>query len=689
MAELKRPLYFTGQLLVQGDFQDEQGYHVRLRRLHNSLLHTAGVMTGLDVAKKAGTKILTVQPGVAIDGEGREIVVDVTAKTPELDLNQRPLGPGFLIIKWVEVDTDPYTGTGPANTPTRKTVRPELDWVASVPDGADKLASGNNLANDVTFDSSIRSRAASVTDPAGTLVTRTLKLSIPNSPEAQWPSLSASAANTVSLAGSLSVTGALSVTGGASVSGALSVAATANVTGNASVGGKFGIGTTNPQSSLDIATGGIHVGGSTSQTIPNVQGAHISWNRTNGIGETDFINHRGSGPAPGGFAFLNTNDGAAISSLMFIAGSGNIGIGTTAPLTQLHIRKDANAALGPVLTLMNGIGNAGAGAAIDFDGYDTAANPPTLRLQSIDDGQGSSHLAISTKRPGQQTNPLEERVRITSAGNVGIGIPAPEGRLQILNSAQDANGTTLIIGPTTGANLRLGYHTDYSWIQSHGNKPLQINPLANSVGVGPVVMPGLQGRFMVSGGGAEVGFIRRNLTAWPAQPVAGDRFLWYNQDGSSARLWTEGTGGDLLAVGATGNVGIGTVAQTEKLHIEAGSAFVNGENQGLIIDESGRKRTGLMKYPGKEMMLIGDSALPTPVRLGRWTGGTIKNPTSVFEDLIISSSGNVGIGTGGAAQPAAKLQVAGGAIMPAVGNSAQAGIQFPSDPGGGGGDEAF
>ncbi len=45
----------------------------------------------------------------------------------------------------------------------------------------------------------------------------------------------------------------------------------------------------------------------------------------------------------------------------------------------------------------------------------------------------------------------------------------------------DANGEQLTIGNIKESNLRLGRHGDYSWIQSHGGKPLKINPLGNDV----------------------------------------------------------------------------------------------------------------------------------------------------------------------------------------------------------------
>jgi len=93
--------------------------------------------------------------------------------------------------------------------------------------------------------------------------------------------------------------------------------------------------------------------------------------------------------------------------------------------------------------------------------------------------------------------------------------------------------------------------------------------VTNNVAVGPFTIGPLQGRISVTGSFAEFSFARRNLTSWPASLAAGDRFVWYNPDGT-ARLWTEGNR-DLLTVTAFGNVGIGTTNPTGKLQIEDGS----------------------------------------------------------------------------------------------------------------------
>jgi hypothetical protein len=89
--------------------------------------------------------------------------------------------------------------------------------------------------------------------------------------------------------------------------------------------------------------------------------------------------------------------------------------------------------------------------------------------------------------------------------------------------------------------------------------------VTDNVAVGPFAIATRQGQIEVTGPVAEFGFARRDLTSWPAQPAAGNRFVWYNPDGT-ARLYTD-VNGDLLTVTAPGNVGIGTTNPEAKLQI--------------------------------------------------------------------------------------------------------------------------
>ncbi len=65
--------------------------------------------------------------------------------------------------------------------------------------------------------------------------------------------------------------------------------------------------------------------------------------------------------------------------------------------------------------------------------------------------------------------------------NVGIGTKDPYARLHVLSpfSTPDQQGS-FSLGDTTSPNLRMGYNSQYTWIQSHTGSALQINPIGNN-----------------------------------------------------------------------------------------------------------------------------------------------------------------------------------------------------------------
>lgn len=76
----ERNRYFTGKYMAARDFADEQAYFVSRHRLHNRLLHGWGIVCGLEVERhpidECATHFVVVNPGIAIDCCGRELVLE-------------------------------------------------------------------------------------------------------------------------------------------------------------------------------------------------------------------------------------------------------------------------------------------------------------------------------------------------------------------------------------------------------------------------------------------------------------------------------------------------------------------------------------------------------------------------------------------------------------------------------------
>lgn len=65
--------YHYGMLLGVEDFVTDQSYHRGKMRLHNAWLHGSGVIWGMKVSVDVGRGEIRVEPGLALDGFGREL----------------------------------------------------------------------------------------------------------------------------------------------------------------------------------------------------------------------------------------------------------------------------------------------------------------------------------------------------------------------------------------------------------------------------------------------------------------------------------------------------------------------------------------------------------------------------------------------------------------------------------------
>jgi hypothetical protein len=72
---LDRLNYYNGQRLEASDLKLEQEYHIRTRRWLNKSLYKPGIASGLDIRAEKDSRIVVVSPGLALDAEGREMLL--------------------------------------------------------------------------------------------------------------------------------------------------------------------------------------------------------------------------------------------------------------------------------------------------------------------------------------------------------------------------------------------------------------------------------------------------------------------------------------------------------------------------------------------------------------------------------------------------------------------------------------
>ena len=300
----------------------------------------------------------------------------------------------------------------------------------------------------------------------------------------------------------------------------------------------------------------------------------------------------------------------AVNSNLWYTG-GNIGIGTSSPISKLHvsggniqlnnsgtrssliISGGVSSGQGSKIQLIGG-GGGGSSVEIDLTTYDPGANDPTSRISAVDENF-SSNLLFQTKIPGAATNALATRLYIRNDGNVGIGTTSPGYGLQVNTDSfiTTMYATNLSVTNNTLTNIRAFNMT--STLITVSNMVMTNSTISNIYSTSGLIEGGLT--------------VRRNTSGWNPSiylnpPASGnENYMIFNNIAggpTSIGSWLVGTPGG--ATGGTfqigfanttyafnimtsGNVGIGTTSPGNQLTLSTDSAAKPSTNTWTISSD--------------------------------------------------------------------------------------------------------
>ncbi len=375
--------------------------------------------------------------------------------------------------------------------------------------------------------------------------------------------------------------------------------------------GNVGIGTTTPSTNLQIYDPTLNSKDVLSlKSVADNVDDYLGMTFTTGVGGDGphaairAINGPAATDARLGF-YTTTNGGTSLTEKLSIDHVGNVGIGTTTPMSALSVNGNIQVSSGKTI---------GAGVIAETDTstytkfgfnelFDADDRFSGMKVSSVVNGAGYSGGQIGFFTTNAQISLAQEVMRITNTGNVGLGTTSPGYKLGVAGSL----GITDILTNTRGSSVwqQYGSGADY-YFGSNSSGNLKF---ADNSGVGGISV------------------------------------------GSSYNSATIPSGGAIIQ----GNVGIGTTTPGRLLHVYAGaSGKVSQTDAQLVVENSSAATINVLApnntYTGIYFGNVDSSSRGGVLYTGSAYVGTLPADSLSFTTagvakMVITSTGNVGIGT--------------------------------------------